>query len=268
LRFPAPDDDGNSDALPWAQQLWFTDGGVTSNFPIHFFDSPLPLWPTFGINLGEHPPGQAHQDVWLPQDWQGKSTLAAPVSRNVIGFLMGIVDTARAWSDNAQTRMPGYRGRVAWVRQRPDEGGENLFMPKSVVATLALRGALAGARLRRRFEIDPLWRRHQWLRQRTAMGNLEELRDALATSARDPHYQGFATEGAARLDSLIASLTQHDPDDPADLPDEPDPWFRPDPEFWTGLATALGAVGSPIGWPTLAQGPPQPAPKLRQAPPS
>src|SRR6185503_4885556 len=29
----------------------FSDGGLTSNFPIHFFDAPLPGRPTFGINL-------------------------------------------------------------------------------------------------------------------------------------------------------------------------------------------------------------------------
>lgn len=31
--------------------VWFTDGGVTSNFPIHVFDGPVPSRPTFGINL-------------------------------------------------------------------------------------------------------------------------------------------------------------------------------------------------------------------------
>jgi hypothetical protein len=191
------------------------------------------------------------------------------MSSNFLGFLMSIVDTARGWSDNAQTRMPGYRDRIAWVRQRSDEGGANLFMPNGVVAALALRGALSGARLRRRFSADSLWRRHQWLRQRTAMGNLEDLRDALAMSARDPHYRDFAAEGAARLDALVASLTRYDPDPPAVLPDEPDPWFRPaDPVYWNGLTAALAALGSADGWPTLAQGPPQPAPKLRQTPPT
>jgi hypothetical protein len=35
---------------------WFIDGGLSSNFPINLFDSPLPRWPTFGIDLtGEHP---------------------------------------------------------------------------------------------------------------------------------------------------------------------------------------------------------------------
>lgn len=30
---------------------WFSDGGITSNFPIHFFDQWLPQAPTFGITL-------------------------------------------------------------------------------------------------------------------------------------------------------------------------------------------------------------------------
>ncbi len=35
---------------------WFSDGGLSSNFPIHFFDSWLPTRPTFGINLTAYPP--------------------------------------------------------------------------------------------------------------------------------------------------------------------------------------------------------------------
>jgi hypothetical protein len=33
------------------QPNWFSDGGICSNFPIHFFDAWLPTHPTFGINL-------------------------------------------------------------------------------------------------------------------------------------------------------------------------------------------------------------------------
>jgi predicted acylesterase/phospholipase RssA len=36
------------------EPVWFSDGGITSNFPIHFFDSPLPSRPTFCINLVPH----------------------------------------------------------------------------------------------------------------------------------------------------------------------------------------------------------------------
>ncbi len=33
------------------RRVWFSDGGLTSNFPIHFFDSPMPSRPTFCLNL-------------------------------------------------------------------------------------------------------------------------------------------------------------------------------------------------------------------------
>lgn len=34
----------------------FSDGGICSNFPFHFFDKPVPSYPTFGLNLAEFPP--------------------------------------------------------------------------------------------------------------------------------------------------------------------------------------------------------------------
>ena len=30
---------------------WFSDGAITSNFPVHFFDALLPGHPTFGLDL-------------------------------------------------------------------------------------------------------------------------------------------------------------------------------------------------------------------------
>jgi hypothetical protein len=33
------------------RSLWLSDGGLTSNFPVHFFDSPIPSRPTFCLNL-------------------------------------------------------------------------------------------------------------------------------------------------------------------------------------------------------------------------
>lgn len=36
---------------PSLRRVWFSDGGLTSNFPIHFFDRPLPAHPTFCFNL-------------------------------------------------------------------------------------------------------------------------------------------------------------------------------------------------------------------------
>ncbi|MGX7709179.1 hypothetical protein [Methylobacterium sp. Gmos1] len=33
------------------RRVWFSDGGLTSNFPVHFFDRPMPAHPTFCLNL-------------------------------------------------------------------------------------------------------------------------------------------------------------------------------------------------------------------------
>lgn len=40
------------------QKNWFSDGGICSNFPIHFFDAWLPSRPTFGVNLTSLPQDQ------------------------------------------------------------------------------------------------------------------------------------------------------------------------------------------------------------------
>jgi len=53
------------------RRCWFSDGGICSNFPIHFFDSPLPRWPTFAINLFPKPAGTPAETLarpWMPAD--------------------------------------------------------------------------------------------------------------------------------------------------------------------------------------------------------
>jgi hypothetical protein len=77
---------------PWIQELWFSDGGITSNFPIHFFDTVLPLWPTVGINLGPHPKGFGHQDVYLPTDRQASQGVPAAMGPSVVGMFSAVFD--------------------------------------------------------------------------------------------------------------------------------------------------------------------------------
>jgi len=43
------------------EHCWFSDGGISSNFPVTLFDSPLPRWPTFAINLAPFPVGHPRQ---------------------------------------------------------------------------------------------------------------------------------------------------------------------------------------------------------------
>jgi hypothetical protein len=55
------------------ERVWFSDGGICSNFPIHLFDNLLPRWPTFGINLSDlRPDRQTKKDrTWLPRSNRG-----------------------------------------------------------------------------------------------------------------------------------------------------------------------------------------------------
>ena len=62
-RAPGPDAEENADAVaaPSFDVNWFSDGGLTANLPVHFFDSPLPTRPTFAIDLAPFAPGKEAQ---------------------------------------------------------------------------------------------------------------------------------------------------------------------------------------------------------------
>jgi predicted acylesterase/phospholipase RssA len=168
-----------------AERCWFSDGGISSNFPIHFFDAALPRWPTFGLSLkSPHPDFPDEQDfVWLPSTngsgiqprWNRFDQGSA--SRQVGGFVGAIIDSMQNWRDNLESRMPGYRNRIAHISQRPDEGGLNLSMPPEVIDRLSQRGRRAGTILRSQFDFD----NHVWVRYRSYVAALVE---SLRTFAR------------------------------------------------------------------------------------
>ncbi|WP_336920920.1 hypothetical protein [Aquipuribacter sp. SD81] len=241
-----------------AEQLWWSDGGITSNFPVHLFDSYLPRWPSFGLDLAVHPPGQPTQDVWLPQDWNVSLTPGGALGAGLPALLGAVLGSARSWRDTLQSALPGFRSRIAAVRQHPSEGGVSLFMPRATVAALALRGALAGARLRERFRDDEQWERHRWLRLRVLAGSLEELRARVRRS--DPLYDDLLADGQAGLDRLAAVL----PGDPSLPPAEA--WYPPVPRFWDHVAGALDGLGTPPPDPGAVAGGPSPEPSLSQVP--
>jgi hypothetical protein len=255
LKYPSGPDQ------PWAEELWFSDGGITSNFPIHLFDSILPLWPTVGVTLGSYPPGFHQQDVHLPQDWQGQRVVGSPVGDGIPGFVGKIVDAARGWRDTAQSQMPAPVGRIATVRQSSTEGGTNLFMPSASIASLALRGELAGARLRRRFRSE-WWQRNQWLRFRASVSNLENLRERLAEANAVGLYADLAARGAAGLDDLIGALSAGDPDLPP-----VQRWYGPPPPYWPAASTLVEGIASIAPADVRGEGVPTPEPELRQVPP-
>jgi hypothetical protein len=150
--------------------VWFSDGGIGSNFPIHFFDQLLPTRPTFGINLTPVRP-DSDDLVWRPRDAGASGGLPAyrPIT-STFGLVAAIADTMQNWVDNMQITTPGFNKRVANLRQRDDEGGLNLEMPSAVIEELANRGADAAA-LFDDFHLAE----HREKRYRIAMAGLDEV---------------------------------------------------------------------------------------------
>lgn len=207
---------------------WFSDGGICSNLPIHFFDRPLPARPTFGVDLTRLPPDHPRSDDesanshlpavnqggarrrWTPWPAAGSAALA--------GFGRSIVDTARSWVDESQLVMPGYRDRIVTIFHDRAEGGLNLTMPEEVVSRLALRGDAAAAKLVDRFAgaqpgvtAAAGWDNHRWIRFRTATCGLEEWLSDFSDAYSDPAGPGVpypalaGTEADAPLPSYTVS---------------------------------------------------------------
>lgn len=154
-------------------RIWFADGGISSNFPIHMFDTLLPSRPTFALSLDDLP-GDADRGgerVFIPQRaGQGVGLPARPI--NDIGAFAGsILGSAKDWQDQLLSTMPGQRERIARVFLSPDEGGLNLTMPKKRSAALMQYGLTVG----QKFASGALdFDEHRWRRSLVAYDQLEQ----------------------------------------------------------------------------------------------
>ncbi|HET9423059.1 MAG TPA: hypothetical protein VFO49_18095 [Nocardioides sp.] len=145
----------------------FSDGGISSNFPMHFFDSLLPSRPTFGVDLT--PPHPHHPEkTWRPDFDAGTNPRVRAID-GVGSFAGALRDAMQNWQDNRQVSQRGYADRVVSIRLDSDEGGMNLRMPDDVVLRLVARGAEAGDKL---LEFD--WDTHRRVRYRIATGRLTD----------------------------------------------------------------------------------------------
>lgn len=178
---------------------WFSDGGISSNFPLHLFDGPLPLWPTFAINLvyprtddSDRPAAASAVDgmvdpieaaIFLPtknnERWQRtyQPIAKASAAAEIATFLFGIIGTMQNWRDLLQARAPGYRDRIVHVSLNGKEGGMNLNMRQGVLTTISRKGSAAGNRLKT-FSFD----NHYWIRWRNLASALQRYTIAVAVS--------------------------------------------------------------------------------------
>ena len=195
---------------------WFTDGGVGSNFPIHFFDGPLPTRPTFGLDLGQtddpdsprvrfpRTNGDARLAYW--RRFAAGEGLGA-----IAGFLGSVVNVAKDWNHEALSHLPGFRDRIGLIQLTDEEGGLNLTMPKDRIQRLTGFGREAGKEFVRRFgdpakwpagmQASPMdWENHQLIRLRLILASMTELVEGLErastkTAGTQQDYARFFAKG-------------------------------------------------------------------------
>jgi predicted acylesterase/phospholipase RssA len=171
------------------RRVWLSDGGICSNFPIHFFDRWLPSRPTFGITLGAMPDAevspQSNPLAGMPGERRvhekGQAAVHLPKANRVeaagwraidgvAGLLFAVVDTMMSYRDTLQSRLPGFRERVVEIRLTADEGGLNLDMDPKRIQSLIDKGAEAGRLLRDEFDFE----QHRWVRLQVLLPPLSE----------------------------------------------------------------------------------------------
>ncbi|MGR4866452.1 patatin-like phospholipase family protein [Caulobacter sp. LARHSG274] len=155
-------------AAPPIAPLLFSDGGLSSNFPIHFFDTLLPVRPTFALSLDAIAEDRAER-VTMPQNASaGSFTPVKPIT-TLAGFAASLFGAAKDWQDQMLSAMPGQRERVVRIALTPDEGGLNLAMPPAVSRKLMAYGGQAGRTIVADFDFDE----HRWRRTLVAYEQME-----------------------------------------------------------------------------------------------
>jgi predicted acylesterase/phospholipase RssA len=201
----------------------FTDGGVSSNFPVHLFDAAMPKWPTFGMWLDQkHPnrpprPRDQDQDVWLPEhigkgwgdNWdrfdpeatdpksaEGEVRLNSIGSRLkfLFGFLGAVGTSMKDWRDLTSMRLPHMRNRVARLRLERGEGGLHIGMSRQQILSMAHRyGTATGKLFVERYanpteDVAQAWSEQRWVRLALLIDGLKERLDGLKASAELSAY--------------------------------------------------------------------------------
>lgn len=199
--------DGLSKGVYTVRRVWFSDGGLTSNFPIHFFDSLLPTRPTFGIaldsSLAAGAPPEAR--IRLPKNnMQGRTTSYVNIERedgslSPGAFLGALLRTIRISREEALKHTPGFRDRIVQIMHTKDEGGLNLNMPPESITAMSESGRVAADQVIERFlNADPSengWLNHRWVRMRSAAALMQQKSASISyawnAASLQPDYEAL-----------------------------------------------------------------------------
>jgi predicted acylesterase/phospholipase RssA len=191
------------------QKNWFSDRGISSNFPIHFFDSWLPTRPTFGVNLSADSEDRLANGntAYLPKVGDMGTPKWIDLDRSLPAFLWQIFATSQNYRDTMQSYLPGYRERIVQIPLTESEGGLNLAMPQSTIDTVMKKGEAAGDRLN---GFD--FKSHKWIRLRVLIGFLDEkwlYRSCYAKlTAKMPRQQASYSKIVKVPESVSCSFNQ------------------------------------------------------------
>jgi predicted acylesterase/phospholipase RssA len=235
-------------------QHTMSDGGISSNFPIHFFDSLLPDRPTFGLDLQPWRTPDL-EPVWMSPD--PSPPLFAGVS-DLAEFGTQILNASRNWRDNMQSELPGFRDRICQIRLAPREGGLHLDMKRGVVRELVKRGRTAGLKVVDSRCFD--WDAHRVTRYRTLMQMLQRGLGP-AGAGRNCVYKGADCGRRVPFRDRLCAYA----DGTATRPDLDAAWCRaaiPVSDVLIGAAALLGKGGAI----DFDQGAPSPTPTMRIVP--
>jgi predicted acylesterase/phospholipase RssA len=225
----------------------FSDGGISANFPIHFFDAWFTSRPTFGLDLAEYPNTPGAPYVFLPTDPETPAQPRWSDVRGLADFIVRIKDTMQNWRDSTQAELPGYRERICQIRLTRDQGGLNLDMDQETIARLVERGEEAGRKLRDEFRFAE----HRWIRYLTAMRLLQPgLQDVAAK------FGGFDEDLAAGMPAARSFRAAY-----------PANWCAPASEATRKLLQVTAAWGPPpLTFSFDAEGGPSPRAVMRIGP--
>nr|WP_269140155.1 patatin-like phospholipase family protein [Pseudothauera nasutitermitis] len=247
-----------------AKRVWFSDGGIGSNMPLHMFDALLPGHPTFAVNLKpehvDHPIATPEQPdnnggrIYLPNDNRGGRQRYWPDPEDktplggLIGFVGSIVNTMQNWRDEIMFPYPGFRDRIIQISQRTDEGGLNLDMPEASITALGNAGEMAADRLIDRFHPEGGqqglgWDKHLEARLATFLGTMQPGSAALAPVLDATIWRVIVEERLPRYSKARRKLAT---------------------DFLEGVQ-ALGKLGQPRGI-SLDKDAPRPLAQVRIAP--
>ena len=172
--------------------LWFSDGGIVSNFPIHAFDRALPRWPTFGVLVLDeslkvsararrsasyvpYDPRQGSNDVFIDGAQQGGAAAGS-----LWPFVRALYRTLTDAEDRSHLRLPDVRTRVLRIyTQRAFSSSLNLRVAPEQMWQVAVNGMRGGRNLSQAYlgelpqgEPFQLWSDHRWVRLNLLVENL------------------------------------------------------------------------------------------------